>query len=166
MFRLPDRHEAVTTAVSIVQEAIDRNRKIRISYVRYLSLTDDEGRKRRRWFPDEEHPEIGTALRFGKRPVLSVRPSHRLYEPVAVAMTVRRHPVLWSTAWDYAPYADVIKWSPNGYIAGRVRLDHVIVRGGVLALSVSRLPCTVRGTGLDPTVKRGEDPLNPLRARV
>lgn len=156
MFRLPDP-EAALYAVSLMQRAVTERRRVEVSFLKRYSVGPHNGRTRvpRRarkrdgavWFDDSLNGV------FGERELLEASPTHWTVEPVLVDWTDQPRPVAWSCEWERAPYADVIKIGPSGPRARSVRLDRVIVRGGELVLTLGG-PCRVRGTGLDPTVKR------------
>lgn len=165
MFRLPDAIET-RKAAAFMRRAMEQFSVVEIEFLGYAKETP-KGPKLRYavkhhghyWFKDRLSPV------FGKRPLLSNRPKRRRMEVVKVGRTVHETPVPWAVEWESAPYADVIQYTPNGPVARRIRLDHIIVRPGGLAMRVLRLRAKYAGTGLDPSVKRGEDPLNPAVAR-
>lgn len=165
MFRLPDAVET-QRAVAFMTRAIEQRSVVEIEFLGYAKETPDGPKLRyarkfagHHWFKDRlDHV-------FGKRPLLSSKPKRRRMEVVKVDWTIPETPVPWSNDWESAPYADVIQYTPNGPVARRIRLDHIIVRPGGLAMRVLRLRAKYAGTGLDPSVKRGEDPLNPAVAR-
>lgn len=168
MFRLPDAGEALK-AVAFMERAIERRSVVEIEFLGYAKETPDGPKLRyarkfagHHWFK-EKTPTLNHV--FGKRPLLSNRPKRRRMEVVKVDWTTRETPVPWAVEWGSAPYADVIQYTPNGPVVRRIRLDHVIVRPGGLAMRVVRLRAKYSGTGLDPTVKRGADPLNPALKR-
>ena len=165
MFRLPDAIETLDT-VAFMTRAIESRAVVEIEFLGFAKETPEGPKlryaKRRGghyWFADRLNRV------FGERPLLTTRPKRRRMEVVKVDWTVHETPVPWSNDWEAAPYADVIQYTPNGPYARRIRLDHIVVRPTGLAMRVMRLRAKYVGTGLDPTVKRGEDPLNPFLKR-
>lgn len=165
MFRLPDVIEAMDI-VAFMTDAASRRSVVELEFLGYAKEAPDKTPLRyakkhggHYWFADRLTPV------FGRRPLLSNRPKRRRMEVVAVEWTTRETPVPWSTDWESAPYADVIQYGPNGPVARRIRLDHVIIRPDGPAMRVLRRRAKFTGTGLDPTIKRGENPLNPAVAR-
>lgn len=160
MFRLPTEAETQAMAEQ-AERAMNDHLAVEVTYLRFLKVHAKGAFPKARtvmppfarkatghiWFNDH------LSERFGVREMLDSVPTRRVMEPVKVDLTSKPHAVPWSRVWEHAWFMDAVSHSPNGPRPRTVRLDHVIVRGGVPQLRVIG-PARYRDTAYDPTINR------------